>query len=416
MKSNFLPSIARQLTACAATLLIAATTVAAQTEHVIYAFKGGNDGSYPTAGLISDAHGNLYGTTTGSNFGGGTIFQLTKPTGGAWTETVLHTFTGGTTDGRAPEAGLIFDRAGNLYGTTAYGGTSNLGIVFELTPPASGSGPWTETILYNFQSFGRYSNGSVGGGLIFKGKTLYGTTLWGGLHNDGNVYALAPNSSNVWNLKALYSFDGGADGLEPNYACDALVLDKSGNLYGVTAFGGVNGAGNVFEMTPPSAPGGAWTETVLYSFGASSTDGNVPVTGVIFDANGNLYGTTNAGGNFGNGTVYELSPPAAVGGAWTESVIYSFTGGTDGDTPWGNLTLDKSGNLYGTTLTGGVYKLAPPSGSGSWTETTLYHFPGASNDGVEPQAGVLVDPSGNLYGTTSQGGATSNGTVYVIHP
>jgi len=169
-------------------------------------------------------------------------------------------------------------------------------------------------------------------------------------------------------------------------------------------------------MTPPSAPGGAWTETVLYSFGASSTDGNVPVTGVIFDANGNLYGTTNAGGNFGNGTVYELSPPAAVGGAWTESVIYSFTGGTDGDTPWGNLTLDKSGNLYGTTLTGGVYKLAPPSGSGSWTETTLYHFPGASNDGVEPQAGVLVDPSGNLYGTTSQGGATSNGTVYVIHP
>jgi len=151
MKSNFLPSIARQLTACAATLLIAATTVAAKPSTWIYAFKGGNDGSYPTAGLISDAHGNLYGTTTGSNFGGGTIFQLTKPTGGAWTETVLHTFTGGTTDGRAPEAGLIFDRAGNLYGTTAYGGTSNLGIVFELTPPppAAAPGPRPSSIISN---------------------------------------------------------------------------------------------------------------------------------------------------------------------------------------------------------------------------------------------------------------------------
>ena len=350
-------------------------------ESVPYTFTGGSDGAAPASNLIPDSNGNFYGTTpNGGHTGGsscpgqnpptgcGVVFELSPPTGGSgpWIETVLYTFTG-SSDGAYPQAGLIFDGKGNLYGTTSNGGVmtgsicgtlGGCGVVFELTPPAHGGGAWTET--------------------------------------------------------ALYSFTGGNDGSVPY---SNLVFDSNGNLYGTAAGGGSAFGGTVFELTPPAGGSGPWTESTLYPF-TDDTDGGTPVAGVVFDPNGNLYGTTNGGGS-GHGVVFELTPPAGGSGPWTETPIYSFKGKTDGGYPYAGVAFDTKGNLYGTTAIGGaqsgatckptggcgvVFELSPPSGgAGNWTETVLYSFT-ASADGGYPYAGVILDASGNLYGTTVQGG------------
>jgi uncharacterized repeat protein (TIGR03803 family) len=393
-------------------LLCICSARAFDQEHVLYSFKGGLDGSTPTDRLISDAHGNLYGTTSGNNFDAGTVFELTPPvsSGAAWTETVLHNFPANNGDGWGPLAGLIFDKGGNLYGTTFYGGEFGCGIVFELTPPATTGGSWTEAVLHSFNC----KDGSAGGGLVFRSNVLYGTTSSGG-SGRGNVYALAPRTTGgSWRERVLHNFSGGSDGVLPEGAGDALTADKLGNYYGVTSFGGTFGPGTVFQMTPPTTQGGTWTESVLYSFGGYPGDGREPISALEFDGNGNLYGTTYQGGEFGRGTVFELTPPSRSDGGWIESVIYNFTGGTDGGWPWGSLIFDTTGNLYGTTIKGSVYELIPPATEGgTWTELTLHTF-GSHNDGASPQAGLLMDRAGNLYGTTSFGGATNNGTVFAI--
>jgi uncharacterized repeat protein (TIGR03803 family) len=404
-------------------------------EQVLYAFQGGNDGSFPSSDLIFDSSGNLYGTTqfggvgadcsTDSIPGCGTVFELSPNGSGGWTETVLYTFQAGT-DGSVPSSGLIFDNAGNLYGTTLYGGAANAGTVFELSP--NGSGGWKETILYSFLS---NPDGSEPQGLIFDGSgNLYGATEFGGLNQCykfdpcGTVFELSPNGSRGWTETIIYSFHGDGDGFSPN---GGLIFDNSGNLYGTTSAGGLNidcgvddgyGCGTAFELSPNGS--GGWTETVLYSFASTASDGANPAAGLILDQSGDLYGTTSEGGEgaCGNvdrcGTVFKLSPNGS--GGWTETTLYAFLGGIDGASPAAGLIFDKTGNLYGTTADGGaagcnsgygcgtVFELTP-NGSGGWTKATLYSFQGAS-DGAYPFSGVIFDQTGHLYGTTAEGGGT----------
>jgi uncharacterized repeat protein (TIGR03803 family) len=241
---------------------------------------------------------------------------------------------------------------------------------------------------------------------------LYGTTFAGGAHGVGTVYELVPRGGR-WTEKVLHSFsDNGKDGYQP-YA--GLTSDMSGNLYGTTYFGGTHGYGTVFELSPKT---GGWTETILYSFNGDKKDGYDVYSDVIFDKYGNLYGTTYGGGAYGYGTVYELSRKAA--GGWTEKVLHSFNdNGSDGYDPYAGLIIDTSGNLYGTTLGGAatqngggtVYELSPKKGGG-WTEKVLNSF--VDTDGLAPYGGLIFDSAGNLYGTTTYGGENDGGTVFKL--
>jgi uncharacterized repeat protein (TIGR03803 family) len=319
----------------AITLVLAPAAGAASKYKVLHRFHGAN-GTNPYAGLILDAAGNLYGTTYyGGASGDGTVFKLAPNQDGSWTESVLHSFN--RSDGWSPQAGLIFDAAGNLYGTTVVGGASSDGTVFKLAPNQDGS--WTESVLHSF-------NGSDGwvpyAGLIFDAAgNLYGTTVEGGDTNVGTVFKLAPNQDGSWTESVLHSFHG-SDGAYP-YA--GLIFDAAGNLYGTTVEGDTN-VGTVFKLAPNQD--GSWTESVLHSF--NGRNGQYPYAGLIFDAAGNLYGTTYGGGASADGTVFELAPNQD--GSWTESMLHSFHG-SDGERPRAGLIFDAAGNLYGTTAGGG---------------------------------------------------------------
>jgi uncharacterized repeat protein (TIGR03803 family) len=385
-------------------ILFMTSTGAAAQEKVLYNFLGVN-GTYPMAGLTFDAAGNLYGTTFGGGTSdAGTVFELTPAAGGTWTEKVLHNFSHGS-DGGKPAAGLIFDGAGNLYGTTFGGGTSDAGTVFELTPAAGGT--WTETVLHNFGSGtdGVYPQS----GLIFDAAgNLYGTTFGGGTYGGGTVFELTPAAGGTWTEQVLHNFQigTGADGHGP-YA--GLTFDATGNLYGTTNEGGTYGVGTVFKLTP--AAGGTWTETVLHNFG-SGTDGFNPAAGLIFDGAGNLYGTTYNGGTPGYGTLFELTP--AAGGTWTEQVLHNFGSGTDGTNPVAGLIFDATGNLYGTTTAGGSNGGGTVFRFNAQEEVELHSFSGT--DGFTPEASLVLDASGNLYGTTFGGGTSNYGTVFEVTP
>jgi len=374
-------------------LLIAARPVQAQTETVLYSFGSqSGDGNYPYAGLTSDSTGNDYGTTfQGGAYDEGTVFELTA----AGTEKVLYSFGSQSGDGDYPVAGLIFDKKGNLYGTTQDGGVYGEGTVFELT--AAG----TEKVLYSFGS--QSGDGSVPvAGLVF-GKTgnLYGTTQNGGVYGEGTVFEV----TTAGREKVLYSFGSQVgDGAHP-YAGD-LVFDKTGNLYGTTSEGGTYSDGTVFELTA------AGTEKVLYSFGSRSGDAYYPDAGLVFDKTGNLYGTTEAGGAYSGGTVFELTA------AGTEKVLHSFGGqADDGSVPFSDLVFGKTGNLYGTTYQGGAY------GGGTVFELTtagkekvLYSFGSQAFDGGNPFGNLIFDTQGNLHGTTQRGGSDAVGTVFKLIP
>ncbi len=394
--------------------LALATGAWAGTEKVLYTFTGGSDGGNPEAGVVFDDAGNLYSTTfaggTPGCYGGygcGTVFKLAPGHGGVWTETVLYSFTGGA-DGGGPLSDPIFDSAGNLYATTDFygsGGGCNdpiygCGTVFELSPT---SGGWVENVIYDFTDNDGGFNPAAG--LIFdKRGNLYGTTGGGGAHAGGTVYKLVPRN-NGWSEQTLHAF-GGNSGAEP---ADALIFDVGGNLYGTAYAGGTYDGGTVFELT-----NGGGKEKTLYvfqcGFGGCSKkdkgDGANPLTGLAMDSEGNLYGTTRFGGTYRRGTVFKVVRLA--GGKWKESVIHSFTGGDDGEYPFGGLTIDKAGTLYGTTNGGGthvwgtVFELKPAPG-GRWKESVLYNFSGGS-DGGEPLAALVIDAAGNLYGTASLGG------------
>jgi uncharacterized repeat protein (TIGR03803 family) len=386
--------------------LFMTSTVPAAQGQVLHSFNNnGTDGIDPNGAVIFDAAGNLYGTTWsgGANLYWGTVYELT-PTGGGWTEKVLHSFNNVTTDGANPAAAaLIFDTAGNLYGTTAGGGTNLKGTVFELTP--AGGGGWTEKVLYSFggngtDGFAPYS------GLVFDAAgNLYGTAYYGGAYSRGTVFELSPQAGGGWTEQVLHSFGNGTDASAP---FSGLTFDTAGNLYGTTEIGGADSAGTVYELSPQA--GGGWTEKVLYSFANNGTDGTVPKAGVIFDATGNLYGTTSAGGTYTLGILFELTP--AGGGTWTERVLHSFGNGTDGANPYAKLIFDTAGNLYGTTYQGGSYGGGTVFRFNAQGEVLLQSFSGG--DGAAPVAGLIFDAADNLYGTTTSGGASDEGTVFEI--
>ena len=386
--------------------LVTATPAIAQDEKVLHSFnRNGEDGFSPQGSLIFDAAGNLYGTTTGGGeYLAGTVFELTPQASGGWTEKLLHTFNG--RDGANPQAALIFDAAGNLYGTTQWGGAYGNGTVFELKQNPEGS--WTEKVLHNCTAFGA-GGGQPTGGLIFDAKgNLYGTMRWGGPYRYfGTVFELSPTASGHWTEKVLHTFDGSTGDAYNPFA--GLIFDAKGNLYGTTLAGGAE-FGTVFELTPTAS--GVWTETIVHDFNGS--DGFAPEGDLIFDAAGNLYGTTAQGGFFKDGVVFELTPSG--GGKWAVSVLHHFYG-VDGARPEGSLVFDAAGNLYGTTQVGGtdgfgtVFELNPTAGF--WTEEWS-SFTGA--DGAYAFGGLIFDAEGNLYGTTQLGGAYSYGTVFEIKP
>lgn len=358
-----------------------------QTLSVLHTFTGGADGGTPEAGVILDAQGNVYGTTTyGGALSLGTVFKV-SPLG---TETVLHSFAGYPTEGANPGASLIRDAQGNLYGTSP-GGPLAYGTVFEVSPAG------VETVFYTFHFVKGQAYSGPSGSLIRDAQgNLYGVNQFGGPYGYGTVYRVTSSGQE----KAFYTFTGKADG---GFPAGALVRDAQGNLFGVMGIGNSSGFcdGAIFEISPNGA------EKLLYCF-TGGIDGKSPNGGLVTDAEGNLYGTTTYGGAFGNGTVFEVTPSG------TETVLYNFTGGSDGDRPFAGVFRDQKGNFYGTTFWGGansrgnVFELAADG-----TETSIYSFTGAA-DGGNPWD-VVRDGKGNLYGTTYTGGSGS-GTVFQVIP
>ena len=380
-------------------LLLGNARADAQTETILYSFGGvPGEGANPYGGLLYKK-GNLYGTTTDNAPSGdlGNVFEITAE--GQYK--VLHNFGSQPGDGTAPcdFGGLAF-RGGKLYGTALYGGAAgSFGTVFDLTLKGK------ETILHTFggqPGDGSYPFASV---ILDKAGNLYGTTEGGGPYSSncvggcGIVYEVTKNGEE----KILYSFQGIEDAIFPNAN---LTFDKAGNLYGTSGGGGADEGGAVFEVSPTGV------EKVLYSFNRLNGDGNIPYSGVVFDKKGNLYGTTFYGGAYGQGTVFELSPTGE------EKLLYSFGGqSSDGINAYGNVVFDKKGNLYGTTFAGGLYgqgtvfELSPAG-----EEKILYTFGSQAGDGNTPLGDLVWDTAGNLYGVTAYGGVYGFGTVFEITP
>jgi uncharacterized repeat protein (TIGR03803 family) len=415
-----------------------AAAAAAFSESVLWNFGvTSDDGATPASALIADQQGNLYGTTfVGGTNNLGTVFELSPPSGKQklWNERVLWRFDATADDGGVPAAALIADQQGNFYGTTTRGGgrtcdpsVVGCGTVFELSPPSGQQTQWTERVLWSF--------GATGDGwfpladLIADSKgNLYGTTEFGGAYcqptppvTDGGcgiVFELSPPSGQQtqWSETVLWSFGAGADGFNP---MAGLIADQQGNLYGTTFEGGANKDGAAFELSPPSGQQTQWSETVLWSFGATKDDGGNPETGLIADQQGNLYGTNQSNGGKENaGTAFELSPPSGEQTQWSERLLWTFGAKNDGSSP-SSLIADQQGNFYGSTYFHGAkkdgvaFELSPPSGKHTqWSLHVLQSF-GAKNDGQGP-SGLIADQQGNLYGTTFEGGPTNDGLVFEL--
>jgi uncharacterized repeat protein (TIGR03803 family) len=420
MKRNqFWATMSKALAVLTVTLIAASILApgarAADEFKILYKF---DSSSGPEATLIFDASGNLYGATVyGGQYGEGGVYKLTPNSNGRWTESELYSFTGGS-DGALPNSAVIFDASGNLYSVTYEGGEYGYGVVYELTPNSDGT--WTESVLHSFT--GGSDGSHPGMGEIFDAAgNLYGTTRDGGAYGDGVVFELTPNSNGTWTETVLHSFSGGKDGATPDFG--NLIFDAAGNLYGTT--GGWDGGdtnGTVFELTPNS--GGTWTESVLHSF-RGGKDGSRAVGALTFDQAGNLYGATYSGGTYGEGTIFKLTPGS--NGKWTKDVIHQFRGktGGDGSNPYAGVIFDTAGNLFGTTYDGGigtcsyqgpgcgtVFELVPNS-KGGWTEQILHRF---GTVGSSPVGAVLMDAAGNLYAATSNETLNGLGTVFEITP
>jgi uncharacterized repeat protein (TIGR03803 family) len=433
-----------------ATMTSGAVAATAPSERVLYSFSGIGtfaDGAAPLGGLVQGPDGSLYGTTSeggGSDCNCGTVFKLTPPATGqtGWTETVIHSFQGYPSDGSSPYSSLVFDAAGNLYGTTLLGGSASSGTVFILQPAATGQTTWTETVLHNFAGTPADGQFPYSNLAIDAEGNLYGTASLGGDANQGIAYRLGlpTDGGSEWTVSLLHEFQGGADGGQPY---SAVVFDPEGNLYGTTSSDGITdiSGGTVFQLA--LSDGGA-TETVLHTFTARDIgtpfDGGFPYGNLTLDAAGNIYGTTEIGGGgqvipgeaSNAGTVFRLAKPPAGQSLWTETLIHSFNGTTsdpsttDGATPAGGLLFDSAGNLYGTTLQGGtnddgtVFMLTPPPvGQATWNQTILHTF-SSFPDGAGPSGTLVRNAAGALFGTTQSGttSATSEqvGTVYRLFP
>jgi uncharacterized repeat protein (TIGR03803 family) len=385
----------------------AGTAATSTNERIVYVFKGNGRGSHPFGTLTSDGHGAFYGTTVDGGavcgqFVCGTIVKLT-PRHGRYAETVLYRFRNAG-DGYSANAGLIVDATGSIYGTSpcCYYGQVGDGVLFKLSPA---KGHYRFTTLFAFSGLGPFPNGGL---IVDNTGTFFGTAYQGGSSPaDGAVFALAPSGSGYVE-STIYSFKGGSDGANP---AAGLTASKSGTLFGTTAFGGAttgscqsSGCGVVFELTPA---GSSYTESVLYRFQGGS-DGNEAFASLVSDARGDLFGTTQYGGGApscpdGCGTVFELHRSKK---AYSERVLYNFSG--TGDYPTDPVLLGRAGTLYGSTPTGGsanngtVFKLTPSSGH--YVESDLHLFHGPPNDGETPNA-LTAGPNGSLVGTTYYGGS-----------
>ena len=409
------------------------------SERVIFSFDGSN-GRTADSGLVQDARGNVYGTTfNGGPDALGSVYELTPISSGVWRETVLYNFNGNDGAFPVATLTFDHDgnlwgttQLGGL-GTCSTSGGQNLGcgVVFKLTPTQNG---WQESTVYEFQPGVNKGVIPVGGVIFDAAGNAYGTTWAPGVEGNGiydragrnalagtywgctqpgcggTVYKLTP-TQNGWQEADIYAFTGAADGSSSQAT---LIMDSAGNLYGTTPYGGSGncqyGCGTVFEVSPAN---GAWTETVLHSF--ANTDGAAPMGALTADTAGNFYSTTNLGGTHRSGTVFKLSKS---GQQWTESVLYNFTGGIDGSYPFAGVIFDSRGNLYGTAAEGGtdsvgtVYALIP--NNGTWSQVVLHGFR-LQGDGNLPY-GPLMFWNGWLLGATQGGGAHNEGAVYQVFP
>ena len=381
--------------------------------HTVYRFDTGAGGAPPN-GLV-ESGGVFYGTTQGGGtYYDGTVFSLKPPTNraGNWTETVLHNFDSQAGDGGQPYAPPVVGPGGVLYGTTGYGGAYcneqtplGCGTVYQMVPPSTPGGAWTESVLFSF-NYGAPGRGPQSELIpcsdpsVCTAGAIYGTTAAGGIYAYGTVFELQPPASpgGAWAETVLYSFTGGNDGNGPY----GLTMSANGTLYGVTAAGGTDGgggAGTVFELTPPAMPGGAWTETVLHSF-LGGRDGSAPYEAPLIAADGTLYGNTYGACEklcsipYGVGTVFALRPPATPGGTWAKRILHDF-GGASPDSP----LAFRGGAVYGTFSLppgngGCIFKLQHGSG-GKWEETVLHTFP----DNVNPFGNFVMSKKGTIVGT-----------------
>jgi uncharacterized repeat protein (TIGR03803 family) len=416
-------------------LLLAVSAFADDRITVIHEFSGGAGAVNPTFTLTPDGAGNYYATTfyggnthACSGAGCGAAYKLSPAGGGSWRYTELYQFRGGN-DGTSPGP-LTFDHAGNLYGVMSSGGSSANGVVFKLSPNASG--PWTYSVVYTFAG-GSDGSFPIGPLAFDSAGNLYGTTANGGgvtcSNTCGTVFKLAPNGGG-WSESIINSFSAStsSQGYHPE---GGVIIDSLGNLYGTTSAGGNlsaagcagTGRGVVFQLTPGTS---GWTENVIHTF--VFTDGSGPGAPLTMDAKGNLYGTTPYGGttnsNCGNGCggVFELSP--AAGGTWSLSTPHMYTGNPDGSSSFQPVAVDGAGNVYAASNGGpynwGVAIELSPNGSGGWTYSRLHNFKGLK-DGGNPN-GMILDSGGNLFGVTNYGGTagcinnSGCGAVFELSP
>jgi uncharacterized repeat protein (TIGR03803 family) len=381
----------------------------------VYSFSGGVDGRDPATTLTFDREGNIYGTTAGGgDFDFGAVFKLT-PSGDTWVQTVIYSFAGGN-DGLDPHGGVTIGPDGNLYGTAVAGGNAGIcagdgcGVVYRLVRDGDF---WFQETIHNFK--GGNDGWGPGSGVVFDANgNLYSTTPNGGRSSAGTIFMLSPTATGAWHKTTIHSFTGGKDGATGSLG--NLLLDAAGNLYGVTEQGGANGVGTVYKVS--HSPTGRWIFTTLYTF-KGMPDGASPYGGLISDASGNLYGTTYFGGLAGMGTIFQLAP--GPNGSWQENVLYNFLGDTDGSFPTTTLIFDAKGNLFGSTSAGGrpscdcgtAFKLT--LSGGSWNEKIVHYF-GKGFDGYAPNYGLTFDAAGNLYGATPAGGTSRTGMIFKFTP
>jgi uncharacterized repeat protein (TIGR03803 family) len=419
-----------RLTAYAAFALAALLTAAeAAPTRTLKRFEG-TDGQWPSAGLVMGAGGVLYGTTRiGGSMNFGTVFSLTPSAegGNRWRHRVLHNFA--SVDGREPFGDLVLDPDGALFGTTSEGGPGR-GVVFRLTPPAEGKNKWKMTTLHSFQGGADDGLIPVGGVIRASDGALFGTTLAGGAESLGTAFMLSPPArpAGEWKFRLLTTFVGGKDGSQPN---GALTLDANGALFDTTTRGGTVDCdcGTVFMLTAPVAASAAdlrarWKKSILHRF-TGLPDGHSPYSALVGDGTGTYYGTTYLGGSFDWGTVFKLVPPGMESTKWKLTKLTEFAG-TDGYGPlfYGPLAIDENGTLFGTTqnsridyTSGTVFSLTPPATGKRWRYRTLHKFRTDGTEGYGPNATVIRNPQGRLFGTTVLGtGEFSAGSVFQVTP
>ena len=398
-------------------LVLAPSAYAAAGYKVIQNFMCGvNGGCLPSGPLVFDKSGDLYGTAEqGGAEDYGTIFELIPNPGGTWSQATLHSLDFAA-DGDGPRFGLVFDGAGNLFGTSSfYGGPLDLGTVYELTPQENA---WTIALLYDSGAGEGVATDSAG--------NVYGA-IGTGQYKSGAVGELS-SGPNGWAYFALYSFCAQPQCSDGSLPSSPLIFDTAGNLYGTTEYGGntelcfadQGGCGVAFQLSPNRD--GTWTYHLMHAFAAFSGDGQTPSGSLVMDRNGSIYGTTLNGGPTGGGTVFRLTP-STLGRGWKETILYTFPNCSSGCSPLHGLAIDQAGNLYGAagggdmlclggTYCGVVFELSPQKGN-QWTYTVVHKFNGTDGWGSDTPT---VGPDGNIYGVTLYGGQSNQGVAYEITP